>query len=108
MKRNRARCRKRGPMPVPQITFGPRGPLANISRVRAFFSDVEYGDREIEMYWTAQFRTVIASVAHERLIAKLRNQSEFTQMAYFGGENRAGSAKEDGIDGLETFGLPRA
>jgi hypothetical protein len=108
MKRKRARCRKRGPRPVPQITFGPGCPLANIARVRACFSDVEYGDREIEMYWTAQLRTVVASVAHERLIAKLRNQSEFTQMAYFGGENGAGSAKADGIGGLETFGLPRA
>ena len=50
------------------------------------------------MYWTAQLRTVDASVAHERLIARLRNQSEFTQMAYFGGENGAGSAKAGRID----------
>ena len=45
------------------------------------------------------------SVAHERLIARLKNQSEFTQMAYLGGENAGGSAKADGIDG-ETSGLP--
>jgi len=38
-------------------------------------------------------------MAHERLRAKLKNQREFTQMAYAGGENAGGLAKVDGIDG---------
>jgi hypothetical protein len=38
-------------------------------------------------------------MAPERLIAKLKNQSEFTQRAYLGGENAGGLAKGDGIDG---------
>jgi hypothetical protein len=38
-------------------------------------------------------------MAHERLTVKLKNQSEFAQMAYLGGENPGGSAKGDGIDG---------
>jgi hypothetical protein len=36
-------------------------------------------------------------VAPIRLVAKLRNQSELTQMAYFGGENIGGCTKVDGI-----------
>jgi hypothetical protein len=38
-------------------------------------------------------------MAPERLTSKLKNHSEFTQTAYFGGENAGGVAKEDGIDG---------
>jgi hypothetical protein len=38
-------------------------------------------------------------MALERLTAKLKNQSEFTQIAYFGGENAGGLAKEDGVEG---------
>jgi hypothetical protein len=38
-------------------------------------------------------------MAHERLRAKLKNQSKFTQMAYLGGENAGGSAKANGVDG---------
>jgi hypothetical protein len=34
----------------------------------------------------------MARVAYVRLIAKLRNQSEFTHMAYLGGENVGGLA----------------
>jgi hypothetical protein len=45
-------------------------------------------------------------MALERLRAKLKNQSEFTQIAYVGGENAGGSAKADEIDGWETFGSP--
>jgi hypothetical protein len=51
------------------------------------------------MYWTAQFRNNVATVAPERLRAKLKNQSELTQIAYLGGENAGGVAKADGIDG---------
>jgi hypothetical protein len=40
---------------------------------------------------------------HERLITKLRNESEFTQIAYLCGENR-GVATAGGVDGRGTFG----
>jgi hypothetical protein len=46
-------------------------------------------------------------MAHEMLRAKLKIHSEFTQMAYVGGENAGGLAKRDGIDGLEMFVLPK-
>jgi hypothetical protein len=32
----------------------------------------------------------MASIAYVRLMAKLRSQSEFTHMAYLGGENAGG------------------
>jgi hypothetical protein len=47
-------------------------------------------------------------MAHEMLTAKLKNQSEFTQMAYFGGENPDRSTKEVGIDGREAFVSPES
>jgi hypothetical protein len=42
------------------------------------------------------------------LTAKLKNQSEFTQIAYFGGENAGGLAKAVGIDGWDAFRLPKS
>jgi hypothetical protein len=37
-------------------------------------------------------------------MTKLKNQSEFTQTAYLGGENAGGVATADGVDGRGTFG----
>jgi hypothetical protein len=37
-------------------------------------------------------------------MTKLKNQSEFTQTAYLGGENAGGVATIDGVDGRGTFG----
>jgi hypothetical protein len=42
----------------------------------------------------------IAKKAHVRLITRLKNQSEFTQMAALGGENGSG----DGIGGMDVGG----
>ena len=44
-----------------------------------------------------------------KLITKLKNQSEFTQMAYLGGENGGGTAMVEGMDvrGAVTFGSTR-
>jgi hypothetical protein len=50
------------------------------------------------MYRCAQCRIDVASVALVRLISKLKNQSEFTQIAYRGGENTGGEVKGDGVD----------
>jgi hypothetical protein len=47
-------------------------------------------------------------MAQEMLTAKLKNQREFTQMAYLGGENPDGLAKADGIDGREAFVSPES
>jgi len=41
-------------------------------------------------------------------MAKLRNQSELTQMAYFGGENAGGWAKVDGIVALGRLELAKS
>jgi hypothetical protein len=42
-------------------------------------------------------------MAAERLTIKLRNQSEFTQMEYLGGENAGGLAKPDGRETFESL-----
>jgi hypothetical protein len=47
----------------------------------------------------------VASIAHERLITKLKNQSEFTQIAYFAGENAGGSIMGEGLSGRDALGL---
>jgi hypothetical protein len=46
----------------------------------------------------------VANIAHVRLITKLKNKSEFTQMAYAGGENAGGLTKVEGVDGRDTLG----
>ena len=39
----------------------------------------------------------VASIAHVRLMEKLKNQSEFTQTAILDGENGGGLAEAEGI-----------
>ena len=46
----------------------------------------------------------VVRIAHERLMTKLKNQSEFTHTAYLGGENAGGVATVDAVDGRGTFG----
>ena len=55
-----------------------------------------------------QSRNSIAPIAAQRLTSKLKNQREFTQMAYLDGENAGGLAKADGIDGREMFVFSKA
>jgi hypothetical protein len=40
-------------------------------------------------------------------MTKLKNQSEFTQMAYLGGENAGGLTTRDGVDARVVFGSVR-
>jgi hypothetical protein len=40
-------------------------------------------------------------------MTKLKNQREFTQMAYFGGENGGGLGTGEGMDERGAFGLAR-
>jgi hypothetical protein len=42
-------------------------------------------------------------MAPVRLIIRAKTQSEFTQIAYFGGENARGLAKMDGVDPLDML-----
>jgi len=49
----------------------------------------------------------IADRAQVRLIHKLRNHSEFTQIAYLGGENGGGSVVGMGVGSTVMLGLAR-
>ena len=40
-------------------------------------------------------------------MTKLKNHSEFTQMAYLGGENEGGLAEGEGMDARVVFGSAR-
>jgi hypothetical protein len=46
---------------------------------------------------------MVASKAPVRLMARLENQSKFTQIAYLGGENGGGSATVEGIDARDRL-----
>jgi hypothetical protein len=59
------------------------------------------------MYRRSHCCSDVASKAHVRLMTKLKNQSEFTQMAYLGGENGGGWATGEGIDERVEFGSER-
>ena len=41
-------------------------------------------------------------------MSRANNQSEFTQMAYLGGEDAGGLTNVDGIDELDEFGLAKS
>jgi hypothetical protein len=45
----------------------------------------------------------VANVAQVRLITRLKNQSEFTQIADFGGENVEESGTRDGVGSHDSF-----
>jgi hypothetical protein len=47
-------------------------------------------------------------MAPKRLIAKLKNQSKFTQMIYLGGENTGAFARVDWIIASDVLGLARS
>jgi hypothetical protein len=50
----------------------------------------------------------VASKALVMLMAKLENQSRFTQTAYLGGENGGGLDSVEEIDARDTFGSARS
>jgi len=45
---------------------------------------------------------------HVRLMARLKNQSILTQMAYIGGENTSGIDSMEGTVGLDLLGSERS
>jgi hypothetical protein len=61
------------------------------------------------MYRRAHWCNDVAKRAHVRLISRLKNQSEFTQTEYLGGENGGGVATNEGMDvrGAVKFGSAR-
>jgi hypothetical protein len=60
------------------------------------------------MYRRAHCCNNVASRAHVRPITKLRNHSELTQTADFGGEKGGGLAGMARIDALDRFGSARS
>ena len=55
------------------------------------------------MYRRVHCWNMVASKAPVRLMARLENQSKFTQIAYLGGENGGGSATVEGIDARDRL-----
>jgi hypothetical protein len=55
------------------------------------------------MYRRVHCCNKVASKALVRLKARLENQSEFTQIAYLGGENGGGTATVEGMDARGTL-----
>jgi hypothetical protein len=43
-------------------------------------------------------------MAHERLITKLKNQSELTQRTYSGGKKAGGLTTDEDVDGRDRLG----
>ena len=82
--------------------------LTNAARTLARFSGEYSFCLVIEICLSTQRCSNVANVAPERLMSSANNQSEFTQMAYLGGENAGGLAKADGIDALDEFGLAKS
>jgi len=60
------------------------------------------------MYRSARRRSNKVNKADDRLKSRANSQSEFTQMAYLGGENGGGKGKVDGINPSDAFGLAKS
>ena len=56
------------------------------------------------MYRRAHCCNDVATIAHERLITKLKNQNVFAQTAYLGGMNAGGLERVEDTDGDVTLG----
>jgi hypothetical protein len=79
-------------------------PLAKNARVRACFSGLYPDGRVTATYRRAHCCDIVANRAVMRLTTKLRNQSEFTQMALLEGEN---GTTVEGTDARVAFGSAR-
>ncbi len=79
-------------------------PLAKNARIRARFSRGHRAGWVIPTYRRAHCRNKVAKRPQERLMTKLINQSEFTQMACPGGEKVGGIAA---VEGSEVLGSAR-
>ena len=59
------------------------------------------------MYRRDHWCSDVANRAQVRLMTKLKNHSEFTQIAYLGGENWGGLATGEGMIARVAFGWAR-
>ena len=84
-------------------------PAAKNARLRARLCGLHHELWVAVMYRRAHCCSDVAKRAHVMLITRLKNQSEFTQMAYIGGENGGGVATVEGKDvpGAVPFGSAR-
>jgi hypothetical protein len=71
-------------------------PSAKYARIRARICGL-WRDWVIAIYRSAHCSCNVASIAHVRLIDKLKNQSEFTQTAVFSGVNGGGLTGMEGV-----------
>jgi len=94
-KRNRERCRREGNASTTAGTRKSSTPLEKNARMRARLCGLYCGGWVILMYRRAHCCSSVARAAHVRLMVKLRNHSELTQMAYFCGEKVDRSARVD-------------
>ena len=95
-KRKRERCSRVGNASTAQETCHLSTPLKKNARSRARLCGLYRDDCVILMYRRAHLCINVANIAQVRLITRLKNQSEFTQMADFEGECVEGSAIREG------------
>src|SRR6266851_599980 len=98
-KMERDRCTRPGNASTAQATRNCSTPFEKNARIRARLGELECAGWVILRYRRAHCCTDVASMAHVRLITKLKNQSEFTKIAYVGGE-KVGWVTTDGRDTL--------
>ena len=108
-KRKGERCSRAGNVSTANGTRILSTPLEKNARIRARFSGLDRGGWVIPTYRCDHCRNIVANRPQVRLITKLKNQSEFTQTAYVGGENGGGIATAEGMEvrGTVTFGSAR-
>src|SRR5712671_6058259 len=108
--KNSERCNRAGNPSTTRGTCSSSTPLAKNARIRARFSGLCRTGRVtlMYMYRRAHWCKDVARRAQVRLIDKLRNQSEFTQIAYLGGEKGGGLATEEGMRMGGTFRSTRS
>ena len=95
-KRKRERCSRVGNASTAQETCHLSIPSEKNSRSRALLCGLYRDDCVIPMYRRAHLCMNVANIAQVRLITRLRNKSEFTQMVGFEGENGEETAGEGG------------
>src|SRR5260221_11481123 len=108
MKRKRENCRQKRSMLLSRKCADASSFLTNAARTLARFSGEYSFFLVTPIYLSTQRCSNVANVAPERLMNRANNQSEFTQMAYLGGEKGGGLANVDGIAGLGKFLLAKS
>lgn len=105
--RKRERCSRVGNTSTAQGRCKFSTPSAKKARIRARLCGL-YRREVLLMYRRAHCCSNVARRPHVRLMLKLKNQSEFTQIAKLGGVNGGGLASKGGIDMLDLLPLESA